>query len=168
MESVGLENEKKDIFDKIMGLALFKWAEPFYKKHKEVLLYLFFGGLAFIVSIVSFFLLIKYAALNELIANVLSWIITVTFAYLTNRIWVFDAATDNKKELLNQIWKFYSGRIVTLVIEEAILLVFISWLGMNSMVVKIIAQVIVIVLNYVISKLFVFTKEDKEKIGAVA
>ena len=162
MESTVLEKEKKDIFDKIMGLAMFKWAEPFYKKHKEVLLYLFFGGLAFIVSIVSFFLLIKYTAMNELVANVLSWIITVTFAYLTNRTWVFDAATENRKELLNQIWKFFSGRIVTLVIEEAILLVFITWLGLNSMVVKIVAQVIVIVLNYVISKLFVFNKSSQD------
>jgi putative flippase GtrA len=75
---------------------------------------------------------------------------------------VFDAATDNKRELLNQIWKFYSGRIVTLIIEEVILFVFISWLGMNSIFIKIIAQIVVIVLNYVISKLFVFTKEEKE------
>ena len=92
----------------------------------------------------------------------LSWIITVTFAYLTNRTWVFDAATENRKELLNQIWKFFSGRIVTLVIEEAILLVFITWLGLNSMVVKIVAQVVVIVLNYVISKVFVFNKDSKD------
>ena len=162
MESVSFGSEKKDIFDKIMGMALFRWAEPFYKKYKEVLLYLFFGGLAFIVSIVSFYLLIKNTAMNELVANLLSWIITVTFAYLTNRIWVFDAATDNKRELLNQIWKFYSGRIVTLIIEEVILFVFISWLGMNSIFIKTIAQIVVIVLNYVISKLFVFTKEEKE------
>ncbi len=162
MESVSFGSEKKDIFDKIMGMALFRWVEPFYKKYKEVLLYLFFGGLAFIVSIVSFYLLIKNTAMNELVANLLSWIITVTFAYLTNRIWVFDAATDNKRELLNQIWKFYSGRIVTLIIEEVILFVFISWLGMNSIFIKIIAQIVVIVLNYVISKLFVFTKEEKE------
>ena len=164
MESVSFGSEKKDIFDKIMGMALFRWAEPFYKKYKEVLLYLFFGGLAFIVSIVSFYLLIKNTAMNELVANLLSWIITVTFAYLTNRIWVFDAATDNKRELLNQIWKFYSGRIVTLIIEEVILFVFISWLGMNSIFIKTIAQIVVIVLNYVISKLFVFTKEEKEYI----
>lgn len=154
-------NEKKDIFDKIVHLKVFRWAEPFYKKHKEVLLYLFFGGLAFIVSIVSFYLLIKYTAMNELVANIISWIITVTFAYITNRIWVFDAATNDGKELLAQIWKFYSGRIVTLVIEELILLVFITWLGMNNMVVKIFAQVVVIVLNYVISKLFVFKKADQ-------
>lgn len=155
-----MENECKDIFDKIMHLKLFRWAEPFYRKHKEVLLYLFFGGLAFLVSIGSFYILLKYTAMNELVANAVSWIITVTFAYITNRIWVFDAATENRKELLNQIWKFYSGRIVTLVIEEAILLIFITWLGLNSMVVKIVAQVIVIVLNYVISKLFVFNRND--------
>ena len=96
--------------------------------------------------------------INELIANVLSWIITVMFAFLTNRVWVFDSKTEGMGEFLKQMTSFYGGRVITLVIEEAILLVFITWLGFPSMIIKIIAQVVVIVLNYIISKLLIFRK----------
>lgn len=97
--------------------------------------------------------------INELVANVLSWIITVLFAFLTNRVWVFQSPTNEVSEFVKQMFAFYSGRVITLIIEEVILLVFITWLGFNSMVIKVIAQVIVILLNYVISKLVIFKKD---------
>ena len=78
--------------------------------------------------------------------------------FFTNRIWVFNAPTNGAKEFFAQLISFFGGRVVTLVIEEVILLVFITWLHFPSMVIKIIAQVVVIVLNYVISKLVVFKK----------
>ena len=92
--------------------------------------------------------------INELVANVLSWIITVLFAFLTNRVWVFQSPTNGVSEFVKQMFAFYSGRVITLIIEEVILLVFITWLGFNSMVIK----VIVILLNYVIRKLVIFKK----------
>ena len=141
--------EKRDIFDRMMALPILNIFEPFYKKNKEVLLYLFFGGLTFNVSM----------GINELIANVMSWVLAVLFAFATNRVWVFQAPTHTITEFLKQMLSFFGGRVVTLVIEEIILLVFITWLGFNSMVVKVIAQVIVIVLNYVISKFFVFSEK---------
>ena len=144
---------EKDIFDKLMELPILRIFNPFYKKYKEMLLYLFFGGLSFIVSIACFNV---GMGINELIANILSWIITVMFAFLTNRVWVFQSPTDSVQAFIKQMFVFYSGRVITLVVEEAILLVFITWLGFNSMLIKVIAQVIVIVLNYVISKLVVF------------
>lgn len=147
---------KEDIFDKIMKLPLLNIFEPFYKKNKEVLLYLFFGGLAFIVSIATYAFFNVTLGINELIANVISWVITVAFAFFTNRIWVFNSPTNGVKEFISQIISFFGGRIVTLIIEEAILLTFITWLGFPSMIIKVIAQVVVIVLNYVISKLVVF------------
>ena len=148
--------KKKDIFDKIMELPVLCRFQPLYKKNKEILLYLFFGGLAFLVSISTFWLFHVMFHMNELWANVVSWLITVLFAFFTNRIWVFAAPTDTVAEFLTQLWKFFGGRAATLVIEEGILLVFITWLKMNSMAVKVAAQVIVIVLNYVISKLVIF------------
>ena len=144
--------EKRDIFDRMMALPILNIFEPFYKKNKEVLLYLFFGGLTFIVSIATYAVFNVSMGINELIANVMSWVLAVLFAFATNRVWVFQAPT----EFLKQMLSFFGGRVVTLVIEEIILLVFITWLGFNSMVVKVIAQVIVIVLNYVISKFWIF------------
>lgn len=128
------------------------------KKNKEILLYLFFGGLAFIVSIVTYAFFNVTCGLNELVANVISWVITVAFAFFTNRIWVFESPVDTVKAFFIQLINFFGGRIVTLVIEEMILLIFITWLGLNSMLIKVIAQVVVIVLNYVISKLWIFRK----------
>ena len=148
--------EKRDIFDKIMTLPVLNIFEPFYKKNKEVLLYLFFGGLTFVVSIVSYVIFDVALAMNELVANVLSWILAVSFAYITNKIWVFDAPTHTIKEFVKQLLSFFGGRVATLVIEELILLVFVTLLAFPSVPVKVVAQVIVIILNYVISKLWVF------------
>ena len=81
--------EKKDIFDKIMSLPGLRIFEPFYKKNKEVLMYLFFGGLTFLVSVVTYAYFNVVLGMNELIANIFSWIIAVAFAFITNKIWVF-------------------------------------------------------------------------------
>lgn len=151
--------EKKDIFDKIIMWSPLAKFEPWYKKHKEVLLYLFFGGLTFLVSLGSFALFDCVAGLNELVANVISWILAVVFAFFTNRIWVFQGYTENSKEFIHQLAEFILGRVVTLIIEEIILVVFISWLRLNSIAVKIGAQIVVIIANYVISKWLVFGKK---------
>ena len=130
--------------------------QELFKKHKELILYIFFGGLATVVSIGTF--LLFDAVMNELIANVLSWIITVGFAYWTNRTWVFRSRVRGKG-----VWKemctFYTGRLLTLGMEELILLVFATILGWNTAVVKVAAQVLVLVGNYVISKLLIFRKK---------
>lgn len=153
------KGSQKDIFDRIMSLPLLWIFEPFYKKHKEMLLYLFFGGLAFVVSITAYWVLNVGLGINELIANVISWLVTVEFAFLTNRIWVFSAPTETAVGFIKQMMSFFGGRLVTLLIEEVILGVFITWLGFNSMLVKTTAQIIVIMLNYLISKLFIFSRK---------
>ena len=146
----------QDIFDKIMRLPVLRRFYGPYEKHKELLLYVFFGGLATVVSIGTFVLF--DLVMNELVANVLSWIITVGFAYWTNRTWVFRSQVQGKG-----VWKelttFYTGRLLTLGLEEVILLVFATILHWNATVVKIAAQVLVLVGNYIISKLLIFRKK---------
>lgn len=149
--------KEEDIFDKLMHMPVLNIFEPFYKKHKEVLMYLFFGGLAFFLNI-GLFALIGITGINELINNALCWIICVLFQFFTNRTWVFDGKVNSRTEFIQQMSGFVGGRIATLVIEEIILAIFITWLGFEAMLVKLAAQVIVIVLNYVISKLLVFRK----------
>ncbi|MCC8028820.1 MAG: GtrA family protein [Lachnospiraceae bacterium] len=148
----------EDIFDRIMKWPGLRKLEPFYRKYKEVLLYLFFGGLTFLVSIGSYAGFNIGMGINELIANVISWIFAVAFAYITNKIWVFSTRGLEFGAFLAEIFKFFGGRVFTLVVEEVILYVFITRMQFNSMLVKVIAQVVVIVLNYLISKLFVFKK----------
>lgn len=129
-----------------------------YIRNKEVILYLFFGGLAFFLNIGLFALLNEVCNINELIANVICWCVCVLFQFITNRSWVFDAGEGGSGRMMKQLASFVGGRLFTLAVEEAIILVFITWLGFNSMIVKLVAQFVVIVLNYIISKKIVFRK----------
>ena len=155
---VALE-QKKDIFDRIMSLPVLNIFEPFYKKHKEGLLYLFFGGLAFFLSIFLYWFMYSVMHLNELVNNTIDWIICVAFQFFTNRTWVFDGKVDNTRDFVKQAASFTLGRLFTLVVENVLLFIFITMLGFAQMPVKLAATFVVIVLNYVISKLFVFKEK---------
>ncbi len=152
----------EDVFDRLMGLPLLRVFAPFYRRHKSVLLYLFFGGLTFLLSVAAFALFNAWLLLNEHAANVLSWIIAVLFAYGTNRTWVFADRAHGARGIFAEIGRFVSGRVATLALEEALLFVFITLLRCDSLAVKIIAQVAVIVANYVVSKCFVFTRHGAD------
>nr|WP_294153253.1 GtrA family protein [uncultured Clostridium sp.] len=141
-----------------MEFPILRVFNPFYKKYKEVLLYIFFGGLTFFVSIGTFAVFNVYMGMNELIANIISWVIAVIFAFLTNRIWVFNSPTEKVTEFIKQMISFFSGRLITLIIEELILFIFITCLHFSSILIKVAAQVIVILLNYIISKFFIFNE----------
>lgn len=163
-EELSSKNSKPDIFDRIMSVKPFKILNPFYKKYKSVLLYLFFGGLTTVVSFITYLIpisLFTFASHSVIIviSNIISWICAVTFAFFTNRIWVFDAATDNKTDFFKQLISFFGGRLVTLIIETIILVSFSLILPSKNFVTKLIAQIVVLILNYVISKVFVFKKK---------
>ena len=150
--------EKKDLFDRIMSQRLLLPFQPFYRAHKEALLYLLFGGLTTVVSIASFAVFHMVLGWNELVANVISWILAVAFAFFTNRIWVFAAPTERATDFFRQLFSFFGGRLFTLAVEEAVLFVFVSRLHFPGIVIKTLAQILVVVLNYIISKMFVFRK----------
>ena len=169
-------NEKEkapDIFDRIMHIKPFSVFERFYIKNKSVLLYLFFGGLTTLVSILTFWLAelfircdfnvsifgSMYSA-KVVLSNAISWICAVLFAFFTNRIWVFNSPTDSWTGFFKQMAAFFGGRFATFLLETAILVVFVSILDFNEMLMKIIAQLVVLVSNYVISKLIVFRKRN--------
>lgn len=165
------QEKKKDIFDRMFESKLLKPFEEFYKKNKEMLLYLLFGGLTTVVNIVVFAVLshtVHFNAhvlgmrLDTLINNVISWICSVTFAYVTNRIWVFETDATTHAEIAKEATSFYGGRVFTLLVDTVILAIFADKLGFNEIVVKICSNVIVVILNYIISKLFVFKKSDKK------
>ena len=138
---------------------MFSSVNLFYIKHKEVLLYLFFGFLTTIISIISFTVAYEFFAINEHIANIISWFFAVTFAFFTNRKWVFNGASTSDTPFIKQMFSFYAGRLVTLGIEEIIVLIFISILNLPALFVKTTAQVVVLVLNYIISKFLIFKKK---------
>ena len=128
------------------------------RRYREVLLYCVFGFCTFLVSMATFALCNRLLGMDALIANVVSWIFAVLFAFFTNRRWVFDGDANAAKGLGAQIVSFFGGRLFTLAVEEAILALFVTLLGFDELIVKLVAQVVVIVLNYFISKFWVFRK----------
>ncbi|MBE6729318.1 MAG: GtrA family protein [Ruminococcaceae bacterium] len=127
----------------------------FFNNHKSILLYLVFGFLTTLISIFTFWLFSSAFQINELLSNILSWLIAVAFAFFTNRKWVFESRGQG---FLLSALKFYLARVLTLLIEEGIIFIFITILYFNGLAVKTVAQVIIIVLNYIFSKIFVFKK----------
>lgn len=131
-----------------------------YKKYREVINYLIFGILTTIVSLSVYYGLV-FTILNpdnpiELqIANIISWIAGVSFAYVTNRKYVFESKNNNVKK---EISSFVGSRIVTLIMDMLIMYVGVTIVHGNDKILKIISQVVVIVSNYIFSKLFVFKK----------
>lgn len=163
------EVQREDIFDKLMHLPVLRIFEPFYKKNKEVLMYLFFGVLttavSFVTAGVSKHILEGFDASSSsvsLLSTVFSWVCAVTFAYVTNRIWVFDSQVKGRKGILAEAVSFYGGRVFTLLVEMLMMWLGYTVIGIGYWVTKIIANVVVLILNYVISKLIVFRK-NKEK-----
>ncbi len=130
---------------------------------REVILYLIFGILTTIVSLGVYYGCI-YTFLNPenaiqlQIANILSWIVGVLFAYITNRKYVFESKDKNK---LKEITKFVTSRISTLLLDMLVMFVGVTLLKGNDKIIKIISQVLVTIGNYVLSKIFVFRNKSK-------
>lgn len=134
-----------------------------YVKYQEIIHYLIVGGLTTLVSLSVYYGLV-WSFLNpehplELqIANILSWICAVTFAYFTNRKYVFRSS---EKNVLKEATLFYTSRIGSLVMDMAIMFVMVTALGINDKIAKLAVQVIVTIANYLFSKLFVFKKKSE-------
>lgn len=132
-----------------------------YKKHEEILNYLIFGVLTTIISIASYAVFTNIFNISILISNVLSWILSVLFAFVTNKLYVFKSENISFKDSIIEAIKFYASRLFSLGVESFILYIGATVLHINDMIVKIFAQVLVIVLNYILSKIIVFKKDKK-------
>ena len=120
---------------------------------KELIMYFIFGVLTTVVNFVVYLLFARFLNVNYLISNVLAWFFSVLFAYVTNRIWVFESKNSN---ILKEMSLFFGGRIFSGVVDTALMYLLIGILAVGDVISKIIIQVIVVILNYVISKIIVF------------
>ncbi len=134
------------------------------KDKKEVINYLIFGGLTTLINLICF-KLIEWFFGSEvyLINNVICWVVAVSFAFVTNKLWVFDSKSWDKKILVPQLVSFVSARVFSLLMEEVGLFVLIDIMLINNFVAKIIMQVVVVVSNYIFSKFIIFKKKDSSK-----
>ena len=138
--------------------------------NKETVLYLIFGVLATVLNIVLFYLFINIWKMSTGLGNILDTIICILFQYFTNRIWVFESK-NNGKEAIKEFIQFILARGVTAVIDQIFVVVGVDFFvakyvsysqqGIFSVGIKILSNIIVIVLNYIFSKLFVFNKKKQ-------
>lgn len=128
------------------------------KKYREIILYLIFGGLTTLVNIVIYFITTKIFFIDYQISNVIAWIISVTFAFVTNKLFVFESKNKIKKDNLKEAISFYLFRILSLVIDIITMYILVEVFTIDDMISKIISNVIVIIVNYLFSKLFIFKK----------
>ncbi len=138
--------------------------EPYYKKYKELMLYAIFGFGTFVISIVTYWLFTESFGWYIVIANAMSWVFATAFAFITNRKYVFVNHPAGVFAFFYQLGTFSTGRLFTLGIEEFMLVFFIKLLQQPNMPVKFFSQVIVIVLNYIFSKLWVFRKKPLRQV----
>lgn len=125
-----------------------------FKKHKQVILYLVFGVLTTAVNVVSYFALAHPLSLGTLWSTVLAWLVSVIFAFVTNKIFVFEKRS--LSGIFYEIATFFASRLFTGALDTVIMLVFVDILSANDILIKIISNIVVIILNFVLSKLITF------------
>ena len=128
------------------------------KKIVELASYLFFGVLTTAVNYAVYLPCYNMLGLPAAVSNVIAWVAAVAFAYLTNKPFVFKSHDWSMKTVLPELAKFVACRVGSGVLETVILLTFVDWLGWDGNVMKLVTSVLVVVLNYVGSKLLVFKK----------
>lgn len=129
-----------------------------YTKYREKIMYLIIGGTTTIVSILAFYLFLYAFHINYMISNVLSFVIAVIYAYITNKIIVFQSKTKGFVKIFKEFTIFVSSRLLSLGVETLTLYLLVDKLLVSEAISKLIVQVIVFILNYIFSKIFVFRK----------
>ena len=128
------------------------------KKHWDILSYLFFGGLTTVVNYLVYLPCFNLLSLSAAASNAIAWVAAVAFAYVTNKPFVFRSHDWSAKTVIPELTKFVPCRIGSGLLETAILFVCVDLLSWNGNVWKLITSVLVVILNYVASKLLVFRK----------
>lgn len=122
-------------------------------KYQELISYAFFGVLTTVVNIVTFYLLEQLFQNHYVINNTIAWFVSVLFAFITNKLFVFKSKSWEIKGLIKEIIMFFGTRLLTLFIDDAIMIIGVKFLHLGTLVTKIIDQVIIIILNFILSKL---------------
>lgn len=129
--------------------------------NKEIILYVIFGALTTIVNLIAYYLFSNIININYLISNAIAWIISVVFAYITNKFFVFNSSYINKDVIIEEFIKFMNCRLISGLSEVVLLFLFVDLLLMNDIVAKLIIGVLVALINFIFSKVFIFKGVDE-------
>ena len=129
--------------------------------NKEIILYVIFGVLTTIVNLIAYYLFSNIININYLISNAIAWIISVVFAYITNKFFVFNSSYINKDVIIEEFIKFMNCRLISGLSEVVLLFLFVDLLLINDIVAKLIIGVLVALINFIFSKVFIFKGVDE-------
>lgn len=129
-----------------------------YKKHKEVILYLIFGFLSTAINIIAFWACNNLFKIDYKISNVIAWILAVIFAFVTNKLIVFESKNKTKEEITREVISFFIARLISLIVDMLMMVIMIDIIKINSIVAKVISNVVVVIINYIFSKFIIFRK----------
>lgn len=133
-----------------------------YLKYKELINYLIFGGLTTIVNFICYYIFARMIGIDEVISSALSWFFSVLFAYITNKMFVFDSKTKGIKNLIRECISFFLARILSgILCDIGSFALMVKVFNINDIISKIITQVMVVIVNYIFSKFLVFKKKSK-------
>lgn len=128
------------------------------KKYKALIIYGIFGVLTTIVDFGTYYVLSSVIGVEENLSNVLSQITAIIFAFITNKIFVFEDKKNKLRDVTVQFAKFFSMRLVSLLVNSGLFWIMVELLHVNDFLTKASVAVIVVILNYIFSKLFIFKK----------
>lgn len=133
-----------------------------YFEYKEVINYLVFGVLAMFINFISYFIFARLIKIDEVVSSGLSWFCSVLFAYITNKLFVFDSKTENKKELIKELISFFLARVASgILCDVGTFALMVKVLNINDIISKVVTQVMVVIVNYIFSKFIIFRKKSK-------
>ena len=139
---------------------MFKIKELF-EKYKHFVYYVVFGVLTTLINIVSFAICYQYIHIANVPSNIIAWILAVSFAFITNKIWVFDSKSLEIRLVFNEFCKFVSARLATGLLDIVIMYISVDIMHGPAVVFKVISNIVVIILNYVLSRLVVFNSKNR-------
>ncbi len=135
-------------------------AQAIYTKYRELIMYSIFGVLTTVVDFGSYLIMTRLLNLDEHFSNIFSQILAILFAFYTNKFFVFNDKNTDIKSYFAQFAKFVSLRLVTLALNSVIFSLVFELLNLNDILTKVLVAVIVVILNYIFSKLIVFKKKE--------
>ena len=130
-----------------------------WKKYKEIFFYGVFGVGATVINIASYQVFAKILGIPYLVANIFAWILAFIFAFITNKLFVFESKSWSKSVAIKEFSGFLSARLATGVLDTVLMWLFVSVIRMDDTLSKVIINILVIVINYIASKFFIFKKE---------
>ena len=139
---------------------MFEFCKKQYNKYKEIINYLVFGVLTTVVNFVVYIGLTKGINVDEVLANIIAWIVSVIFAYITNKIYVFESETKYIKEIIKEFISFVACRLFSGILDIGFFYLFVTILKVNDILAKVVVSVLVVILNYVFSKIFIFKNKE--------